>query len=74
MAFEFKKLPSQILNIADPYTAYCIDEVCTYIISELRNGRELKKEKPRKSEETVKEPKKSSSVDDYLAYMQSLEF
>lgn len=73
MSNEFKKLPSQILRVTDTYVAFCIDEVCAYIIQELRDGREIKKEK-KNNAPAKKEVKKSSSVDDYLAHMQSLEF
>lgn len=73
MSNEFKKLPSQILRITDTYAAFCIDEVCAYIIQELRDGREIKQEK-KNNALVKKEVKKSSSVDDYLAHMQSLEF
>ncbi|WP_369703029.1 hypothetical protein [Clostridium moutaii] len=41
MAKTYKTRPSQILSIEDNYTAFCFDEACDYILSE------LSKEKPR---------------------------
>lgn len=31
--------PSILLHIQDEYTAYCLDEACGYIISEIKNGK-----------------------------------
>lgn len=36
----YKCRPSTLLDIADPYTAYCFDETCTYIIKKIENGEE----------------------------------
>jgi translation initiation factor 2B subunit (eIF-2B alpha/beta/delta family) len=41
MAKTYKVRPSQILNIKNDYDAFCFDEACDYILSE------LSKEKPR---------------------------
>lgn len=30
--------PSNMMDIADPYTAYCFDEACAYIVSKIENG------------------------------------
>lgn len=39
--------PSEILEIYDPYTAFCFDEACAYIVRQLEDGKEpiLKREK-----------------------------
>lgn len=31
MSDAYRKAPSDILGIADPYTAFCLDEACLYI-------------------------------------------
>ena len=31
--------PSTILNIEDPYEAYCFDEACMYIVSNIKDGK-----------------------------------
>ncbi|KAA8676204.1 hypothetical protein F3O63_03785 [Clostridium sp. HV4-5-A1G] len=41
MSRIYKIRPSQILNIENSYDAFCFDEACDYILSE------LSKEKPR---------------------------
>lgn len=38
IAKRFKRLPSEILNIEDEYTAFCFDEACTFILSKLEDG------------------------------------
>jgi len=39
--------PSEILEIYDPYTAFCFDEACAYIIQQINDGKEpiIKREK-----------------------------
>ena len=32
--------PSEILGIVDAYTAFCLDEACTYITSKIQKGEE----------------------------------
>lgn len=32
--------PSTLFDIADPYTAYCFDEACTYIDKQMEEGNE----------------------------------
>jgi len=64
-AQEFKKLPSEILGITDSYAKYCLDQACSYILRNLREGRELKDDKSTKT---------SNSMDAYLEYMQSLDY
>ncbi|MGY0372473.1 hypothetical protein [Clostridium sp. JNZ J1-5] len=32
---QYKKRPSEIIGITNDYEAYCFDEACTYILSEM---------------------------------------
>ena len=34
MSREYQTRPSQLLGIDDEYVAYCLDEVCLYLLSE----------------------------------------
>lgn len=36
---SFKRLPSEIARIYDEYTAFCFDEACEYIISQLQQDK-----------------------------------
>lgn len=36
----YKVRPSTLLDITDPYTSYCFDEACAYIIGKLEKGEE----------------------------------
>lgn len=38
-ANRFNKLPSEIARIDDEYTAFCFDEACDYIISQLEQDK-----------------------------------
>lgn len=38
LAKIYKCRPSSLLNVTDPYTAYCFDEACAYIQCEIDNG------------------------------------
>lgn len=40
LANIYKVRPSTLLDITDPYTAYCFDEACAYIIGKLEEGEE----------------------------------
>ena len=51
-SIRFKKLPSEIARIYDEYTAFCFDEACDYIISQLEQE---KKPKWREEQKTKKE-------------------
>lgn len=42
---RYKKLPSEILHIEESYDAYCLDEACAYIMSELDAGKTFYVEK-----------------------------
>ena len=39
MAWRFRSRPSDILRIDDGYEAYCFDEACYWIISQLDEGK-----------------------------------
>lgn len=55
-----REKPSSLLALDDPYTAYCIDEACLYMVQQARAGREpdferparMEKQKTRKTETT----------------------
>ena len=38
---RYKRLPSELLHISDPYTSYCFDEACAFIMSKLDAGEEM---------------------------------
>lgn len=43
MAKDYKTRPSEILNLRSnlgDYEAYCFDECCSYILSQIRDGKE----------------------------------
>lgn len=41
MARRYKTRPSEFLGLDDPYTAFCFDEACTYIMNRVDEGEEL---------------------------------
>lgn len=40
LATKYKCRPSTLFDIADPYTAYCFDEACAFIIQKIEDGEE----------------------------------
>lgn len=42
MSKIYGERPSKLLDIADSYTAFCLDEACAYIINKLENDEEPK--------------------------------
>lgn len=40
MSKRYACRPSTLFDITDPYTAYCFDEACAYILSEIEEGNE----------------------------------
>lgn len=38
---RYKRLPSELMHISDPYTAYCFDEACGFIMAKLDAGEEM---------------------------------
>lgn len=49
VAQRYSKRPSELLDIGDPYTAYCFDEACAYIMNRIDAGDEVVFEKKYKS-------------------------
>lgn len=49
MAAGYNQRPSQILGITDDYAAYCFDQACYFITTEIQNGKEPKFFKKAKS-------------------------
>jgi len=41
MSKQYRRRPSEFFPELDEYTAYCLDEACAYIISQLEDGKEL---------------------------------
>ncbi len=39
MAQRFRSRPSDLLQITDGFAAYCFDEVCCYILSQIDEGK-----------------------------------
>ena len=35
---RYRRTPSEILHIEEPYDAYCLDEACAWVMSELDSG------------------------------------
>ena len=50
----FHSRPSQLLNLEDEYTAYCFDEACAYIYSEIQDGKKAKFEEDKKENAGLK--------------------
>ena len=40
LANVYRCRPSSLLDITDPYTAYCFDEACAYITRKMEEGEE----------------------------------
>lgn len=40
MGKTYNVRPSNLLNITDEYTAYCLDEACAYMIQKMEKGEE----------------------------------
>ena len=38
---QFGALPSEIVGISDCYEAFCFNEACLYVISEISEGKEI---------------------------------
>lgn len=46
MATLNREKPSSLLALDDPYTAYCLDETCLYMVQQARAGREPDFDRP----------------------------
>jgi len=40
LANVYRCRPSSLIDVVDPYTAYCFDEACAYITKEMEDGKE----------------------------------
>lgn len=63
MSQLYNKRPSELLNIYDEYVAYCLDEACAYILTEMKNGKEPK----------WFDKKKEDKIENGLQYLLSLQ-
>ena len=50
--------PSELIEIDDPYTAFCFDEACALIVSKIKEGEQpiIKEEKPKEQKITYNRP------------------
>jgi hypothetical protein len=64
MSKQFKQRPSQIINITNDYEAFCFDEACAYIISE------LSKENPKEPNFDIND-KPTNDNNDLIAYLKA---
>ena len=46
--------PSDLMGIDDVYTAFCFDEACAYIVSQLKDGKEPVFQKGKDSKGDIK--------------------
>ena len=63
IAKRFSQLPSSVINVEDEYTAFCFNEACMLIMSEIESGKE-----PIWIEDRTKEnekPKEYNSMEDF---------
>ena len=54
--------PSELLEIEDAYTAFCFDEACAYIISELQDKKEPIIQKGKDKNNNTKRYSKPSDI------------
>lgn len=62
MSKRYGKCPSDILGVSDPYTAYCFDQFCMILISELEQGHELNFNKEIKQYKSISDFYRSMGV------------
>jgi hypothetical protein len=53
-ARQWKARPSELLDIRDPYVAYCFDEACAYIAEQMERKKKPKFPKPKDADGDVK--------------------
>lgn len=61
LATKFNRLPSEIARLDDEYTAFCFDEACLYIITQLED-----KKKPHFRDENYDKDKDKYYLNDYF--------
>lgn len=52
MAKRYRARPSELLGVQEPYAAYCIDEVCMYMLCRIEQDGKLPRAMERMSEPT----------------------
>lgn len=50
-AKRWRTRPSELMDIDDPYVAYCLDEACAYIAEQMDRKRLPKFEKPKQTDQ-----------------------
>lgn len=46
--------PSRLMHIADPYTAWCLDQAIAYLLMRLQNGDKLRPQRTQNNVEMLK--------------------
>lgn len=62
MSKMYGKCPSDIVGIKDEYTAYCFNQYCLILLSELEQGHELHFAKKKKEYKSISDFYKSMGV------------
>ena len=55
--------PSELLGIDDDYTAYCLDEVCLFMVQQAREKREPDFNRPAKLEKRKQDKNRTTNAD-----------
>lgn len=53
MSSMYRQSPSSLMHIADPYTAWCLDQAIAYLLMRLRSGDKLRPKKTRNNVEML---------------------
>lgn len=59
--------PSDLLDIDDPYTAYCLDEACLFMVHQAREGKEPDFNRPARPDKNRKRETTNSGSVEVLA-------
>lgn len=54
MSKMYRISPSSLMHIADPYTAWCLDQAIAYLLMRLQNGDKLKQKRTQNNVEMLK--------------------
>lgn len=52
--------PSELINIPDSYTAFCFDEACAYIMAQINDEKEIRKDLGNDKEKPIENYSKPS--------------
>lgn len=63
----YQVLPSQVMRIDDDYTAYCFDEACAFIMSEINQGKD-----PNFKKFEIDKKVKGKSFKDFSSYFATI--